>query len=127
MSKILPVNKFKKQYKKVKNNPRWNKIFNGTVPFSNDNGSPWEYVMECFLKDEQIDSYFYEHPITLTQKQRQQIKNRLPTNLNSEIKVCGLDLHFDGHNGDHLLLFVRTNQKLIYLIGIGTHSELFNS
>lgn len=43
----------------------------------------------------------------------------------NKLKIKGLDLHFDGHNGDHLLLFIRTNQNIIYLTGIGTHSELF--
>lgn len=43
----------------------------------------------------------------------------------NKLKIKGLDLHFDGHNGDHLLLFIRTNQNIIYLTGRGTHSELF--
>ena len=36
-----------------------------------------------------------------------------------------LDLtHFDGHNGDRLLVYVPTG-KTVFLAGIGTHSELF--
>ena len=114
MSKVVPTNKFKKQRKKVKKDARWNRIFNGKVPFEND---------------EPIDEYFYEHPITLTTREKSEIKRRLYLDANvvyQGIKeINALDLHFDGHNGDHLLLYVRTSYHIIYLIGIGTHSELF--
>lgn len=80
-------------------------------------------LLYCFLNDDKIPEYFYEHPITLTVKQKKEIKNRLGSINKLEIK--GLDLHFDGHNGDHLLLYVKTNQNIIYLVGIGTHSDLF--
>lgn len=36
MSKVFPTSRFKKQYKKVKKDLRWNSIFNGKVPFTND-------------------------------------------------------------------------------------------
>lgn len=124
MSKVIPINKFKKQYKKVKKNPRWNNIFNGKVPFKNDNRSPWRYIIDCFLADEKIPDYFYEHPITLSQNQKKQIKARLNSSAKA-VSILALDLHFDGHNGDHLLLYVKTKQNVIYLVGIGTHSELF--
>ena len=88
-----------------------------------DHRSPWEYVINCFLNDEPIPDYFYEHSITLTAQQKSQIKNRLGS-LN-QVEIKGLDLHFDGHNGDHLLLYIRTNQGIVYLVGIGTHSDLF--
>ncbi|GEM_PF-1783708 len=123
MSKIIPTNRFKKQYKKIKKNPRWRKIFQDTVVFDKNHRSAWRYVMDCFINDQPIPEYFYEHPITLTSQQKQLIKNRLGDL--SEIDIRGLDLHFDGHNGDHLLLYVRTNRSIIYLIGIGTHSDLF--
>lgn len=123
MSEVIPTNHFKKQRKKVMKNPRWHNIFHGEVPFTDDHRSPWEYVINCFLNDEKIPDYFYEHPITLTSQQKKGIKNRLGSLNNIEIK--GLDLHFDGHNGDHLLLYVQTNQKIVYLVGIGTHSDLF--
>jgi probable replication associated protein len=123
MSKVIPTSRFKKQYKKVKRNSHWNKAFNGKVPFEGDNRSPWDYVIDCFLNDEEIPEYFYEHPITLTKQQRQEIKNRFNDSLNLEIE--GLDLHFDGHNGDHLLIYVRTSKKIIYLTRIGTHSDIF--
>lgn len=129
MSKVVPTNKFKKQRKKVKKDARWNRIFNGKVPFENDDRSPWEYVIDCFINEEPIDEYFYEHPITLTTREKSEIKRRLYLDANvvyQGIKeINALDLHFDGHNGDHLLLYVRTSYHIIYLIGIGTHSELF--
>lgn len=123
MSKIIPTGRFKKQRKKVKKNPRWHNIFYGEVPFENDHRSPWKYVIECFLNDQEIPDYFYEHPINLTKQQRQEIKNRFGSL--ADLKIRGLDLHFDGHNGDHLLLIIRTNKDMIYLTGIGTHSDLF--
>lgn len=123
MSKVIPTNHFKKQRKKVKKNPRSHSIFHGEVPFPDDHRSPWEYVINCFLNDEPIPDYFYEHSITLTAQQKSQIKNRLGSL--SQVEIKGLDLHFDGHNGDHLLLYIRTNQEIVYLVGIGTHSDLF--
>lgn len=123
MSKVIPTTRFKKHYKKVKKNSRWKNIFSGKVPFKDDNRSPWKFVMDCFFNDEKIPDYFYEHPITLTKQQAQEIKKKLGSLKN--IKIRGLDLHFDGHNGDHLLLYVKTNKNIIYLIDIGTHSDLF--
>lgn len=76
------------------------------------------------MADKTISSYFYEHPLVLSKRQKQSIKKRLG-NL-SVVKITGLDLHFDGHNGNHLLLYVRTDEQIIFLIGIGTHSDLFN-
>lgn len=123
MNKIVPTGRFKKQRKKVKKNPRWHNIFYGEVPFENDHRSPWKYVIDCFLNGQQIPDYFYEHPITLTKKQRQEIRRRFGSL--EELEIQGLDLHFDGHNGDHLLLYIRTSKHIIYLTGIGTHSDLF--
>ncbi len=127
MSKIVPTSKFKKQFKKVKKNPRWRKIFYGSLPF--DNYSPWQYVINCFINDQPLDDYFYEHSITLNNKQKKEIKKRIDNSLGSESlairDIKALDLHFDGHNGDHLLIYIRTQYKLIYLIQIGSHSELF--
>lgn len=53
------------------------------------------------------------------------IKRRLPEDLlNIEIEL--MDLHFNGHNGDHLLIYLKIAEtKIVYLIAIGTHSDLF--
>ncbi|WP_432775602.1 replication associated protein (plasmid) [Limosilactobacillus reuteri] len=96
MSKVIPTNHFKKQRKKVKKNPRWHSIFHGEVPFPDDHRSPWEYVINCFLNDKPIPDYFYEHSITLTAQQKSQIKNRLGSL--SQVEIKGLDLHFDGRS-----------------------------
>lgn len=122
MSEVAFTAEFKRNYKKVKKNHRWNLIFNGEVPFEDEkHRSPWDYVMDCFYNDRSIPKYFYEHNITLTQTKVKQIKKRL---INKNITIQGLDLHFDGHNGDHLLLYARTPHT-IYLINIGSHSDLF--
>lgn len=126
MSKLFYTHHFKKQYKKVRKNQRWLPIFQGPVPFEKDERSPWHYVIDCFVNDQPVPSYFYEHPITLTRKQQQQLRARLSQHgFSGDFSIRGLDLHFDGHNGDHLLLYICTNSDIIYLIGIGTHSDLF--
>ena len=43
---------------------------------------------------------------------------------NTTLKVVILELHFDGHSGDYLLIYVSTGEK-VFLAGIGTHSDLF--
>ena len=58
MSEVIPTSSFKKQFKKVKNNPRWKKIFNGNLPFSNK--SSWDYVISSFLNDTELPGYFYK-------------------------------------------------------------------
>lgn len=122
MSDVVFTTGFKRSYKKVRKNPRWNRIFNQEVPFQDEkHRSPWDYVLDCFYADLPIPKYFYEHSITLSQRQVKQIKKRLN---NKNIKILGLDLHFDGHNGDHVLIYAKTRQ-LIYLVNIGSHSDLF--
>lgn len=122
MSDVLFTSAFKKSYKKIKKNPRWKPIFKGEVPFEDKlHRSPWDYVLDCFYDDIPIPEYFYEHNITLTAKKVKEIKQRLN---NKNIEVQGLDLHFDGHNGDHLLIYARTMER-VYLVDIGTHSDLF--
>lgn len=58
----------------------------------------------------------------LSAKQIQQIKQRLGEN---QVNVQEMDHNFDGHSGDHLLVYARTDAGLVYFIGIGSHSELF--
>ncbi|MFD1455659.1 hypothetical protein ACFQ44_08235 [Levilactobacillus lanxiensis] len=40
------------------------------------------------------------------------------------ISIQILELHFDGHNGNHLLVYY-DDDSLTYLVAIGTHSSLF--
>ena len=51
----------------------------------------------------------------------QQLKKRVP---GQNIKFKVLELHFDGHNGDHLLVYAQILDQ-VYLVAIGTHSDLF--
>lgn len=52
-----------------------------------------------------------------------QLKTRISEN-HSKIRV--MELHLDGHRGDHLLVYAKTpTQNAVYLIDIGTHSDLF--
>jgi mRNA-degrading endonuclease YafQ of YafQ-DinJ toxin-antitoxin module len=53
------------------------------------------------------------------------LKKQIKRQLNdANMTIIILELHFDGHNGDHLLVYVPTD-KTVFLAGIGTHSELF--
>lgn len=124
MSRIYYTTHFKKQYKRVCKSTRWKPIFSVSVPIDGVDQPPWHYVINCLLQDLPIPDYFYEHPIVLTKLQQKSLRQRLGSK-KLNIKIYGLDLHLDGHNGDHLLLFARTNQEKTYLLGIGTHSELF--
>lgn len=121
MSKITPTTQFKRQYKVVKKNPRWRPIFNGKVPFDAEARSPWDYIIDCFLTNKSVPEYFYAHPLNLPKKVIQQLKKRVP---GQDVKFKVLELHFDGHNGDHLLVYAQILDQ-VYLVAIGTHSDLF--
>ena len=123
MSDIKTTASFKRQYKRVRKDKSWRIVFNGTVPLKDAKGrSPWQYIVDCFINDKKIPKYFYPHNIILSTKQIQQIKQRLGK---THVNVQGMDLHFDGHSGDHLLVYARTDAGLVYFIGIGSHSQLF--
>ncbi|WP_171770531.1 hypothetical protein [Oenococcus oeni] len=51
----------------------------------------------------------------------QKLKKRV-TGQDAKFKI--LELHFDGHNGDHLLVYAQIVDR-VYLVSIGTHSDLF--
>ncbi|GEO58288.1 hypothetical protein LBO01_14170 [Companilactobacillus paralimentarius] len=68
-----------------------------------------------------IPKYYYVHPITLSNSQVQSLKNRAGIH---GINIQVLELHFDGHNGDHLLVYSEIGEE-VYLVAIGTHSDLF--
>ncbi|GGV12519.1 hypothetical protein [Lactobacillus acetotolerans] len=117
---IFFINKFKKQYRKVKKNFDWNSIFTGTVPFDNKKRSPWDYIIYCLFNSIKIPNYFYPHHLTLTNKFLKQLQKRFGPNTKFQI----IELHFDGHSGDHLLIYAE-NDENIFLIAIGSHSDLF--
>ena len=52
---------------------------------------------------------------------KKQVKKQLS---DKRATVIILVFHFDGHSVDHLLVYAPT-QETVFLIGIGTHSELF--
>lgn len=121
MSRLTPTTQFRRQYKHVRKDPRRRPIFEGRVPFEDEERSPWDYIMDCFLKDNPIPEYFYVHQLTLPRKVVQQLKKRAPQ-VNVKFKV--VELHFDGHNGDHLLVYAPALDN-VYLVAIGRHTDLF--
>lgn len=78
--------------------------------------------MDCFLEHREIPAYFYPYILTINQALKKQLKQKF--NLSEHQKISVLELHFDGHNGDHLLVYY-DNNHVTYLIAIGTHSDLF--
>jgi mRNA-degrading endonuclease YafQ of YafQ-DinJ toxin-antitoxin module len=117
---IKRTTKFKKQYKKIRYNPKWKLIFSkGTM--ADPERSPFEYIVGCLLNEIQIPKYYYAHPINLSKDQMKSLKSRAGVPEKS-IKV--LELHFDGHNGNHLLVYCDL-KDVVYLVAIGTHSDLF--
>lgn len=112
-------------FKKVKKNHRWRPIFNKPTAYAGSEKSSWDYIIDCFLNDYDIPTYFYPHKITAGNDTKKQINRRLPDDLHN-IEIQLMDLHFDGHNGDHLLIYSKIAEtKTVYLIAIGTHSDLF--
>lgn len=83
--------------------------------------SPWEFITQCLIEDNTIPDYFYPHTLEGLKYLKKQIKQQLNY---AKTTVNILELHFDGHSGDHLLVYVSTD-KTVFLVGIGTHSELF--
>lgn len=114
---------FRKQYRKKFNDPKWNNVFFGKLPTEIDdlNRAPIRFIEDCLINDDPIPKYFYPHLLNGVSDIKQQIKRQLS---DSSVTVVVVELHFDGHNGDHLLVYVSTTET-VFLVNIGTHSELF--
>lgn len=124
MTKVIKYTKnFKKQFKKRRQDPKWRSVFKSSLPQELDyqERSPWEFIIQCLIEDKTIPDYFYPHALEGLKDLKKQIKRQLN---DANMTIIILELHFDGHNGDHLLVYVPTD-KTVFLAGIGTHSELF--
>jgi len=120
---LFPTSQFKKHFKKVRRNSRWQAIFNKPSRYEGTSLPPWDFIRDCLLFNTPIPEYFYPHPITPSKKLMQQIK--LAVN-GRQVEIRVIDLHFDGHNGDHLLVYCLVREtQMVVLIDIGTHSDLF--
>ncbi|WP_055679941.1 type II toxin-antitoxin system YafQ family toxin [Secundilactobacillus kimchicus] len=112
--------RFKREYKRVKRDSRWNPVFNERLPFD-DKRSPWQYVIACLIYGKEIPDYFYAHQLKGFKKEIQEIKRSL-RQPNATVRI--LELHFDGYNGDHLMIY-SVNDNVVHMLAIGTHSNLF--
>ena len=124
MARVIKYTKtFKKQFKKRRQDPKWRSIFKSSLPQELDDQkrSPWKYIIQCLIEDKTIPDYFYPHALEGLKDLKKQIKRQLN---DANMTIIILELYFDGHNGDHLLVYVPTD-KTVFLAGIGTHSELF--
>lgn len=124
MTKAIKYTKtFKKQFKKRRQDPKWRSVFKSSLPQELDDQerSPWKFIIQCLIEDKTIPDYFYPHALEGLKDLKKQIKRQLN---DANMTIIILELHFNGHNGDRLLVYVPTG-KTIFLAGIGTHSELF--
>lgn len=120
--KIYFTANFKRQYKKVRKNRRWQPMFDGVVPLEGQNRSAWDYILDSFEKRIPLPDYFYVHPLHVPKDLIQRLKRDFGLNHHATIKI--LELHMDGHNGNHLLVYY-DNEQFTVLLAIGTHSDLF--
>ncbi|WP_262316581.1 type II toxin-antitoxin system YafQ family toxin [Lacticaseibacillus parakribbianus] len=121
-NELFPTRSFRKNFRRVKQDPRWRAIFSKPSRYEGTTLPPWEFIRNCLLNNVPIPSYFYPHPITPPKRLVQQIKAAVGHS--GEVRV--IDLHFDGHNGDHLLVYCDVpDRHAVVLINIGTHADLF--
>ncbi len=120
--KVYFTANFKRQYKKVRKSSRWQPIFEGNLPFDGKNRSAWRYILDSFEERNPLPEYFYVHPLHVPKSLIQRLKRDFGLNNHATIKV--LELHLDGHNGNHLLVYY-DDERITVFLGIGTHSDLF--
>lgn len=120
---IKPTKKFSRQIKKRKRDSRWDPIFKGNLPSKIDGQkrSPWKFINDTLAADNKIPDYFYSHSLKGYNKK---IKKNLKKLDGQSYDIDVKELHFDGYNGDHLLIYTIV-KDYIYLLQIGTHSELY--
>lgn len=126
MNEVKFTSEFKKQYKKVSRGAQWGRVFKRPLPkeIDQENRAPWAYIKDCFINNEPIDAYFYPHKIETDKHAAKVLKN-----VESQTGLKNLSvwwLHFDGHNGNHLLEYVIT-PSTVYLSRIGTHNDLMKN
>ena len=115
MAKVIKYTKtFKKQFKKRRQDPKWRSIFKSSLPqeFDDQKRSPWKYIIQCLIEDKTIPDYFYPHALEGLKDLKKQIKRQLN---DANMTIIILELHFDGHNGDHLLVYVPTDKTVCLL------------
>ncbi|WP_373301268.1 hypothetical protein [Levilactobacillus andaensis] len=79
--------------------------------------------MTLLLDEQRIPRYFYAHAIHANTKLIHSLNAKYPQ---EDLHLSVMELHFDGHNGDHLLVFIKIPSKHeVYLIDIGSHAEIF--
>ncbi|KRL20327.1 hypothetical protein [Lentilactobacillus kisonensis] len=104
---------FKKQFRKRKQDPKWYPIFHNPLPEAIDprGRTPWEFIIACLINDDPIPDYFYVHALEGLSDLKHQIKRQLN---NPQLTIIILELHFDSHSGDHLLVFVPTEEIVFF-------------
>ena len=117
MARVIKYTKaFKKQFKKRRQDPKWRSIFKSSLPQELDDQkrSPWKYIIQCLclIEDKTIPDYFYPHALEGLKDLKKQIKRQLN---DANMTIIILELHFDGHNGDHLLVYVPTDKTVCLL------------
>lgn len=124
MTKQIKYRKnFKKQIKKILHNSSWQRVFQVSLPKEIDKKQrpPFDFIVYCLANNAPIPEYFYVHSLLGYSRTIGEIKRQIGK---SKLDIKILELHFDGHTGDHLLIYA-DSPDMVVLIAIGTHSELF--
>ncbi|RMC26305.1 MULTISPECIES: hypothetical protein [unclassified Lactobacillus] len=104
--------------------PNWNDVFKEQLleEIDSERHTAWKYIVNQLIEGKRIPSYFKPHPLHAKLKLIKQIKKGLGNPQGMIIKI--IDIHLNGQTGDHLLIYSQS-KTIVYLVAIGTHSELF--
>lgn len=122
--KVTYTRIFKKSFKKIKRDKKWNFIFEDKINLNGIKSTRWKYILKyCFFEGNKIPKYFNNHQIHITKDTKRMLSKRLrmlPNDIN-----C-LELHLNGQNGDCLLVYSKNDDEVV-LINIGTHNQVFKN
>ena len=122
--KVTYTRIFKKNFKRIKRDKKWNFIFEDEINLNGIKATRWEYILKyCFFEDNTIPRYFNNHQIHITSDTKKMLAKRLGV---SSRNISCLELHLNGQNGNCLLVYSKSDSEII-LINIGTHNQVFKS
>ncbi|RMC50933.1 replication associated protein [Lactobacillus sp. ESL0228] len=104
--------------------PNWNNVFKKhfSEGIDSERSPAWKYIVDQLIEGKRIPSYFKPHLLHAKLKLIKQIKKGLGNPAGTPIKI--IDIHLNGQTGNHLLIYSQS-KTVVYLVAIGTHSELF--
>ena len=122
--KVTVTKIFKKNFKKIKRDKKWNFIFEDEITLNEIKATRWEYVLKyCFLKGNDLPQYFNNHQIHIAARTKKILAKKLGT---PPKNISCLELHLNGQNGNCLLVYSKNDDEVL-LINIGTHNQIFKN